>query len=415
MAENVSLEPQEAQTAPETASRKDGKQYKTVKTIVTFSLLGLIILNLLISLLCYIGVPAGVTENGYVYQDTNIFTYMFDEDRGLLARLMYLIERMGSSSSSTAMNAMLSMYEVFGMLAGVLAVLIMSLITLIQTIIHSVKKDTEKLTIDLISVVGMNLTGILVIKLFTYESYDNLNYLVGGGMIASLVISLVALLAIAVLNFIFFREDIHKANKYKDILRSLSTCVCHLIAFAVLAAAAYYLCFYYLIGNMDALGNADSDVLLAILLQFVVFVLVIVVLARLKGAITNSLVYICTLSDVPNPKVKKSSFGFIGTFVMTFICFIALLIADKYAVVSFAYPLGACLVAVVGEVCYILFNKADFFKENNTDAVPSAAPATETAPVAESNAPATAPAEEPAPAAEPVKEDNTPSDNGAAK
>lgn len=430
MADTASLEPQEAQPAPESTSRKDGKTYKTVKTIVTFSLLGVIILNILISLLFYIGVTNGrIVGTSYVYEVTNVFKFAFGEN-GLIDSLISVFDRMANGSSNAAMNAMSSMYRIYGLLAGAIAVIVISVITLIKTIIHAAKKDTEKLTVDLIGVVGMNLTGIMLIKLFSHETDYGSNYAIGGGLIASLVISLAALLAIAVLNFIFFREDIHKANKYKDILRSLSTCVCHLIAFAVLAAAAYYYCFYYLFGNLEYMGRADADELVAMLFNFVVFVLTIVVLARLSKAITKSLSYVCTLSDTPSSYAKNASSGFIGTFVMTLLSFIALLIAARdYAAVSFVYPLGACLVAIVGEVCYILFNKADFFKENTAEAVPAEAPAAEsstpvaenTAPVAESSAPATetAPVAETAePAKEetaPAKEDDTPSDNGATK
>ena len=382
MEENVALEPQDAQPAPEPTSRKDSKGYKIAKTAVTFSLLGLIVLCVLISLLCYIGVPSGITENGLVFKDTNVFKFAFSKDDGLLEvikQLMDSMQNMSGASMSAIMILMITMYMVYGLLAGVLAVIIMSIITIIKTIIHSVKKDTEKLTLDLIGIVKMNLTVILLIKLFTVSTDGLVNFKVGGGIIASLVISLVALLAIAVVNFIFFKDDIHKANKYKKILRSLSTCLLQIIVFAVLAATAYYLCFSQLfiaVANSDG-SSIPTDLMTAASYNLIVFVLVIVIVARVNNAIANSLKYLCTLNVTPSQHEKKGSSGFIGTAVMTLISFILLLMAGDRAGVSFGYLIGACVVAIAGEVCYILLNKLDLFKEEVPATVPEATPAAE--------------------------------------
>lgn len=381
MEETVSLEPQDAQPAPEPTSRKDSKGYKVAKTAVTFSLLGIIVLCVLISLLCYIGVPSGISENGLVYKDTNVFKFAFDKEGGLLEaikQLMDVFTHLSGSGPAVMMSLMISMYMIYGLLAGVLAVLIMSIVTLIKAIIHGVKKDTEKLTLDLMNVAKMNLTIILMIKLFTVPSEGGANYQVGGGIIASLVISLVALLAIAVVNFIFFKDDIHKANKYKQVLRSLSTCVLQLIIFAVLAATAYFVCFSEIFEVMAYIEiSLPTDLMMAASYNMIVFVLVIVIISRVSNAIVNSLKYLCTLNDTPSIYEKKGSSGFIGAAVMTLISFVLLLLAKDYAGVESGYLIGACVVAIVGEVCYILLNKLDLFKEEVPASVPEATPAAE--------------------------------------
>lgn len=385
MEETVSLEPQDAQPAPEPTSRKDSKGYKVAKTAVTFSLLGIIVLCVLISLLCYIGVPAGITENGLLYKDTNVFKFAFDKEGGLLNIMQELFKAFERSSSSiqVLMSIMSQLYLVLGLFAGVLTVLIMSVIIIIKTIIHAVKKDTKNLTLDLISVVKMNLTGIMLIKLFTYVYDGVVTFNVGGGLIASLVISLVVLLAIAVLNFIFFRKEIHSKNKYKQILRSFSTCLLQLIVFAILASVTYYLCFSYFFSYIIVVGGSSIPVkyILSVYFNVAVFVLAIVIMSRVTKALTNSLKYICTLSDTEEAYTGKASSGFIGSFVMTVICFIAMVVADTYAGVGFVTFIVAAIFAACGEVCYILFDKADFFKEEVPATVPEATPA------AESNAP----------------------------
>ena len=379
MEETVSLEPQEAQPAPEPTSRKDSKTYKTVKTIVTFSLLGIIILNILISLLCYIGAPEiDMNTGSLVYKDTNVFTLVFAED-GWYKTLMDLFEYLSSGSSVSMTYFMTTMLMLYGLLIGVLVTMILSIVTLIKTIMHTVKQDTEKLTIDLIDVVKMNMTAILLIKLFTISSGGSATYKVGGGLIASLVISLVALLAIAVVNFIFFKGEIHKANKYKQILRSISTCLCHLIAYAVLAAVAYFGCLSIIslfMAYMEMGISPSTEVILYMAYNLVTFSLVATVADRLTKGVTNSLKYLCTLSDTPSKYEKKASSGFIGAAVMTLISFILLLLAKDYAGVESGYLIGACIVAIVGEVCYILLNKLDLFKEEAPQAVSETAPAT---------------------------------------
>lgn len=378
MEESVSLEPQEAQPAPETTSRKDSKGYKIAKTAITFSLLGVIIVCLLISLLCYIKLPTRNVLGVVVYKNKNLFSFAYGKE-GLINTLQELFKAFenGSSSISWMMNIINSLYRLLGLMAAALTVLIMSIVIIIKTIIHTVKKDTKSLTLDLIGVAKMNFVGVMLLKLFNYGTNNDIK--VGGGLIASLVISLIVLLTIAVLNFVFFRKDIHKQNKYKQILRSFTTCLCQFIVFVVVASVAYYTCFSYLFSYFVVIDGHSLPVkeIISVYMNLAVFVLAIVLLARASKAIGHSLQYLCTLSDTEDKYAAKGSSGFIGAIVMTVLAMIAMIVARPYAGVGYIHLIVAVLFAICGEVCYILFNKTDFFKEEKPAAVPEAAPAEE--------------------------------------